>query len=189
MSKAPIINILRRKNEFEYEILLVMPDTEAVENARTILQTQLNTLNSTESRNTPGIRFAPDVRATLRIVHTPEEARAQLNTNPKLGMLILHGLPYDITKALAEEAYDRDIGCAHTVVSKNVPIRQSNKLEMRFLDKPPDILASEIEENTLIGSPARNQSEKIIELKRIVAMTLMQAHFRMQGPEGGAGLG
>ena len=80
--------------DVEYTVVLVFPGfgTER-ENAETIVESALEWLNN--NREEPGFRFAPMVTAHLEIVQDADEARAAMEADEMVAMVILHDVPDD----------------------------------------------------------------------------------------------
>ena len=97
---------------FEYTVILVFPGFgDERDNAEQIVEEALNYLNT--QKDEPGMRFAYNVLARLEIVADVDEARARLESDDNLAMMILHDLDDEEKLGLTEECAERGVLVCH----------------------------------------------------------------------------
>jgi hypothetical protein len=171
--------IMVRSPDVDYTVVLVFPGFGAErENAETIVESALDWLNT--NKEEPGFRFAPPVSAHLEIVQDADEARARMEADESIALVILYDLAEDERDALLRHCERRHISACCTV---DVPRRSGRrkgpwKAVVRSepaKEPPPHRLAAE----TLTAPVGEDDEtgERVGELIAVLALGVMSYHF------------
>src|SRR5262249_35259694 len=99
--------------DVDYTVVLVFPGFGGErEHAEDIVESALDRLNT--NKEEPGFRFAPEVGAHLEIVPDADEARARMEADESVALVILHDLDEDERKALVRYCAKRKISACYT---------------------------------------------------------------------------
>jgi hypothetical protein len=166
--------------EVDYTVLLVMPGFGGErEHAETIVEIALDWLNN--NKDEPGFRFAPPVSAHLENVQDADEARARLESDDSVAMVLLHDLPADERDALVRQCAARDVGACYTVDAPRPARPRQGPWRVVFRDKPsPEPPAHRLCAETLTA-PVEDEEEtgaRAGELVAVLALGVMQYHWR-----------
>src|SRR5947208_13053305 len=102
------------QQEVDYTVVLVFPGFgEERENAEAIVEAALEWLNN--NKEEPGFRFAPPVSAHLEIVADADEARARIESDEGVAMVLLHGLDDDERDDMIRHCRARQIPACYTL--------------------------------------------------------------------------
>jgi hypothetical protein len=175
--------------DVEYTVLLVSATFgEPRENAEQVIEEALNWLNT--FREEPGFRFAPNVTAHLEIVPDVEEARARLEGDESLAMMILHDLDDEERLALTHDCRQRDVAVCRTVPAADHPEpprrnrNQPMKVVIRKREEGEEPPAHTILDTTLTA-PLEDEEEagdRIGQLIAVMALGVMEHHWKEQPP-------
>jgi hypothetical protein len=170
--------------DVEYTVVLVFPGfgTER-ENAETIVESALEWLNN--NREEPGFRFAPMVTAHLEIVQDADEARAAMEMDEMVAMVIMHDVPDDERDDLLRHCLAQKIGACYTEDGRR-PRRRKGPWQVVFRKKSEDDLpAHRIVAETLtapVDEEDEETGERIGELIAVMALGVMGHHFDRRPP-------
>jgi hypothetical protein len=169
--------------DVEYTIVLIFPGfgTER-ENAETIIESALEWLNN--NREEPGFRFAPTVTAHLEIVQDADEARAAMEADEMVAMVIMHDLPDEERDDLLRFCLARKIGACYTTDERRSR-RRKGPWQLIIRKRPEDDLpAHRIVAETLTAPVGEDDEtgERIGELIAVMALGVMGHHFDMESP-------
>jgi hypothetical protein len=170
--------------------LLVSPSFgEARENAEGIIEEALEYLNT--FREEPGFRFAPYVTARLEIVSDADEARARLESDDALAMMILHDLPDDERIALTLECGQENVPVCRTVPADEsqprpprTPMREWKVVfgKREDAEEPP---AHKVLDTVLTDSLESEEEElvdRVRQLIAVMALGVMEHHWKKNPP-------
>lgn len=170
--------------EVEYTVVLVFPGfgTER-ESAETIVETALQWLNT--NREEPGFRFAPTVSARLEIVADDEGARARIESDDDVAMVILHDLADGERDALIRYCKKRHIAACYTV---DAPRRTGSRKEpMKLVLRGKSVggpSGHTITADTLTDPIGEDEDtgDRAGDLIAVMALGVMEHHWRMRHP-------
>jgi hypothetical protein len=170
--------------DVEYTVVLVFPGFGPErENAEAIIESALEWLNN--NREEPGYRFAPTVTAHLEIVQDADAARAAMQADEQVAMVIMHDLPDDERDDLLRACLARKAGACYTTDGRR-PRRRQGPWKVVFRKKGADDLpAHRIIAETLTGSVGEDDDEtgeRVGELIAVMALGVMAHHFDRRPP-------
>jgi hypothetical protein len=169
--------------DVEYTVVLVFPGFGPErENAEAIVESALEWLNN--NREEPGFRFAPTVTAHLELVQDADEARAAMEADEQVAMVIVHDLPDDERDELLRECQARKVGACVTLDVRR-PRRRKGLWKVVFRKKEPDDLpAHTLVAETLTAPVGEDEEtgERVGELIAVMALGVMAHHFDRRPP-------
>jgi hypothetical protein len=170
--------------DVEYAVVLVFPGFGPErENAEAIVESALEWLNT--NREEPGFRFAPTVTAHLEIVPDADGARAVMEADEQVAMVILHDLADDERDDLLRECLARKVGACVTIDGRR-PRRRKGPWKVVFRkNEPNDLPAHTLVAETLtapVGEDDEETGERVGELIAVMALGVMAHHFDRRPP-------
>jgi hypothetical protein len=170
--------------EFEYTVVLVFPGFGAErENAEAVVESALDWLNTCKEE--PGFRFAPPVSAHLEIVHGADEARARVEEDEGVAMVLLHDLADDERDALLRLCQARDVSACYTVDVPRRPGPRKEPLRVVLRSKPADgVSAHTLNAETLTAPVAEDEETqgRVGEVIAVLALGVMTHHWGKHPP-------
>ncbi len=168
------------QQEVEYTAVLVFPGFGAErENAEAVVESALHWLNN--NKEEPGFRFAPNVSARLEIVQDADEARARIETDPGVAMVLLHDLPDDERDDLLCECEARDISRCITEDAERPARRRRGPWRFVFRRRTPgEISAHRLAAGTLTDPVGEDEEpgDRVGQLVAVLALGIMEHHWR-----------
>jgi hypothetical protein len=172
------------QQEVEYTVVLVFPGFgEQRDNAEAIVESALEWLNN--NKEEPGFRFAPPVSAHLEIVQDADEARAKMEEDENVAMVLVHDLDDEERNALVQDCGRRHIP---TCITVDGPRRRKRKGPWRIVfGKRPaesEVPTHQVAADTLTG-PVDDDEEtgdRIGQLIAVMALGVMEHHFGKKDP-------
>jgi hypothetical protein len=185
---------MSRHEDVEYKVLLVSPAWgEPRDNAEQIIEEALEYLNT--FREEPGFRFAPYVTARLEIVSDVDEARARLESDDALAMMILHDLDDEERIALTLDCRAQDVPVCRTMPTADQP--EPRPRRKRGKPEPWKLVIRKRDENdqeppahrildTTLTAPLEEDEEELADRVRqliaVMALGVMEHHFKKNPP-------
>jgi hypothetical protein len=179
--------------DVEYTVVLVTSGFgEERENAEQVIEEALAYLNT--FREEPGFRFAPYVTAHLEIVSDIDDARARMEGDDSVAMMILHDQPDDERRAFTEECNRQDVAVCRTVPAPDRPVPRPRpkrpedrawKIVFRKRSDDDEPHAHQIPDTTLSASLDCEEEELILRVQQLIAVMalgVMQYHFKKNPP-------
>ncbi len=171
------------REDVEYTVILVFPGFGPErENAEAIVEGALDWLNN--NREEPGFRFAPTVTAHLEVVQDADEARAAMEADEKVAMVIVHDLEDDERDELLRHCLGRQVGVCYT--TEGTRSQRPKKVWDLVIRKrsADDLPAHRIVAETLTGPVGEDEEtgERIGELIAVMALGVMGHHFDKNPP-------
>jgi hypothetical protein len=168
-----------RPPEVDYTVVLVFAGFGAErEHAETIVESALDWLNT--NKEEPGFRFAPPVSAHLEIVQDADEARARMEGDESVALVILHDLDEDERDDLVRECEKKHISACYTVDVPRPRGRRKGPWKVVVRSEPSkEPPAHQLCAETLTGPVGEDKEagERVGELIAVVALGVMSYHF------------
>ena len=175
---------MARPPEVDYTVVLVFSGFGAErEYAETIVESTLDWLNT--YKDEPGFRFAPQVSAHLEMVPDADAARARIDADERVAMILLHDVDDDERDSLALHCEARDISICHTV---DAPRRIGPRIgpwRVVIRSGPADdVPAHRLAAETLTAPVGEDEEtgERVGELIAVLSLGVMQHHWRKTPP-------
>jgi hypothetical protein len=175
----------------EYKVLLTFPGFgDEREHAEQMVEEALHFLNT--QKDEPGMRFAPNVSAHLEIVTDTDQARAALEADDDLAMMILHDLDDEDRDALTRECADREVLVCHTLEGEPKPRRRGARHEgwkivfrkaKRDEPRAHRILACTLTDPT--DGDQEELADRVGQIIALLALGVMEHHWRRHHPDYG----
>jgi hypothetical protein len=179
--------------DIEYTVILVFPGFgDERDNAEQVIEEALNYLNT--QKDEPGMRFAYNVSARLEIVADVDEARARLETDDDLAMMILHDLDDEEKLGLTEECAARGVLVCHAEAGDGKPRKRPRSsrgkpgewkvvIGKRTSDEPRahKILASTLTD-PLDDDDQETLMDRVGQLIAVLALGVMEHHWTRNPP-------
>jgi hypothetical protein len=178
----------RSQEEVEYTVILVFPGYgEERENAEAIVEAALEWLNN--NKEEPGFRFAPPVSAHLEIVPDTDEARARIETDEYVAMVLLHDLDVAERNDMIRHCRARHIPTCFTEDGPR-PRRRKGPWKIVFRNKPDkdDVPSHRIVASTLtapIDEEDEETGDRVGQLIAVMALGVMEHHWGKNMPSYG----
>jgi hypothetical protein len=171
--------------EYEYTVLLVFPGFgDERDNAETIVEAALEWLNT--YKDEPGFRFAPPVGAHLEIVPDIDEARARVEADDSVAMILFHDVDPEERDALVRECEPRFIPACYTIEGPRPAKPHKGPWQVKIRSKPSEeVRAHKIRSSTLTDPVAEDDEDtgaRVGELIAVMALGVMEHHFRTHPP-------
>jgi hypothetical protein len=170
--------------EVDYTAVLVFPGFGAErESAETVVGMALDWLNT--CKDEPGFRFARPVSAHLEMVQDADEARARLEADEDVAIVLMHDIPDDERDALVQLCHERHIGACYTVDAPRPSDQRSGPLRVVFRSKPSDKPPAHTLAAGTLTDPLREDGEtgeRIGDLIAVLALGVMEHHWRKNSP-------
>jgi hypothetical protein len=175
---------MARPPDVDYTVVLVFPGFGAGrESAETIVESALDWLNTNKEK--PGFRFAPPVSAHLEIVPDADEARARIDADDSVAMVMLHDLAEDERDALLRHCEARQISACMTVDAPRPARLRKGPWQVVFRRKPAgEVPAHRLAAETLTA-PVGDDEEtggRVGEVIAVLALGVMQHHWGKISP-------
>jgi hypothetical protein len=165
--------------DIDYTVVLVFPGFGAErENAETIVESALEWLNN--NKEEPGFRFSQQVSAHLEIVPDADEARARIESDDSVALLILHDLDEDERDDLLRDCERRKVSACITVDVPRPTKRRKGPWKVIVRSeprkKPP---AHEVCAETLTAPVGEDEEtgDRVGELIAVVALGVMSYDY------------
>jgi hypothetical protein len=161
--------------DVDYTVVLVFPGfgTER-ENAETIVESALEWLNTHKDK--PGFRFSAQVNAHLVIVQDADEARARIEADDLVALVLLHDLADDERDELVRDCAKRGIAAGITVDVPRPSGRRKEPWKVVVRSKPTnEPPAHQLCAETLTAPVGDDEEtgERVGELIAVVALGVM----------------
>jgi hypothetical protein len=173
-----------RRQDVEYTVILIFPGFgEERENAETIVESALHWLN--HNKDEPGFRFAPPVSARLEIVADADEARARIEADEGVAMVLMHDLSDDERDALIRHCGARHIPTCFTQDGQRRARRRKGPWQIVFRKKSEDDLpAHRLLAATLTGPVGEDEETgaRVGEVIAVLALGVMEHHWGKNPP-------
>lgn len=178
------------REEIEYSVVLVSPGFGPErENAEQIVEEALNYLNT--YRETPGLRFAPYVRANLEMATHLFELTERVESDDSLAMVILHEIPEEDSNDFIRACNAREVGVCRSVPAAEDDDDPKPLSEFQFVlrakkEGREEPSAHTIADSTLSAPLDESEMDKIRnriqQLIAVMALGVMQCHWSRHPP-------